>query len=138
MREAEAQAAWLAVARAPIRPMPTAMIGALAVRGVYLRRAIEREGIPTLETWPAGVLTQMTGDGAVKRSSSTDPQAYVAWATQAMDGRVRTMRDDMDGPDEVDAVAAGLAGWLHATDAGCEHVGSVETGFICVPTVAAR
>ena len=109
--------------------MPTAMLGALAVRGRYLHRAVEREGIATLETWPAGTLLQLAPRGAVKPSSSKDPGSYTRWARTQLEPHITADWVAVEGPDDVDAIAAAYAGWRHLTGTGCLHVGEPP---ICV------
>lgn len=135
-RGADRTAAWRAAGHPETAPMATAMLGGIAFRGIYLRRALERLGVPTLETWPKGVYRATAARDGVTAPPppSSEGDAYVAWATPLLRRRVAARWEEHGTPDRIDAVAAAYAGWVHLTRAedGCVHVGGRD-GFICVP-----
>jgi predicted nuclease with RNAse H fold len=134
IRPCEDPTTWATQTSIAARPMPTSLLGALAVRGAYLKRALDRVGLPALETWPAGTLLQLAGPGARKPSSSTDAAAYVGWARNVLAPRVTTDWAEVACADDVDAIAAAYAGWVHATGraGACQHLGAPDP--ICIPS----
>jgi predicted nuclease with RNAse H fold len=134
-READLAATWRDVGHSEKPPMPTAMLAAIAFRGIYLRRALERERITTLETWPKGVYRGLAADGGHGAPPpSREHDGYVTWCRDLLSAVVDATWAEHATPDRIDAVAAGYAGWVHETGAprDCVHVGGID-GMICVP-----
>ena len=131
-RAADRAPAWVE-AGFTAHPMPTAMLGALAFRGIYLRRALERAGLTVIETWPRGVFLSLgpSRPGSWP-SSSSEPDAYLAMATESLAPHLDLVDQPTD-PDDADALAAGLAAWMHTTTEVHRHIGD-EEGSICVCT----
>jgi predicted nuclease with RNAse H fold len=135
MRAADLVANWRRAGHMERPPMPTAMIAAIAFRGIYLRRALERHAIEAVETWPKGVYRGLAADGDHGAPPpSRDRAGYVAWCGTLLSTVVDADWDEHATPDRIDAVAAGYAAWIHATgiDGGCVHIGGID-GVICVP-----
>lgn len=134
-RPADRSAPWTA-AGYTASPMPTAMLGAITFRGVYLRRALERAGVSVLETWPRGVFLSLDPGREPLPSSSREPEAYVAAGTERL-RRHLEIDGELASPDDVDAVACALAAWHHVTTDAPVHLGDDEAS-ICLCTTAAR
>lgn len=131
-RAADLAASWRDVGHVEKPPMPTAMIAAIAFRGIYVRRALERLGIGSVETWPKGVYRGLAASGDHgPPPPSRDEEGYVSWCRCLLSTVVDADWDEHTTPDRIDAVAAGYAAWVHTTGA-CVHVGGID-GSICVP-----
>jgi predicted nuclease with RNAse H fold len=128
-RPADRAALWTGAGHA-VSPMPTAMLGAITFRGVYLRRALERAGLAVVETWPRGVLASLEPDAAALPSSSADEGAYLTAATERL-GAHLDLGDDLVTAHDIDAAACALAGWHHVQAAEPVHVGDEEAS-ICL------
>lgn len=133
-RPADRAAVWTA-AGYTASPMPTAMLGAITFRGIYLRRALERAGMSVVETWPRGVFLSLDPASEPLPSSSRDPAAYVVAASERL-RRHLDLDGELTSPDDVDAVACALAAWHHETTDAPVHLGDDEAS-ICLCTTDA-
>ena len=128
-RAADRAALWTGAGHT-VSPMPTAMLGAITFRGVYLRRALERAGLEVVETWPRGIYESLDPDAPPLPRVSEDEAAYVAGAVL----RLRSHIDLPEGalsPHDADAVACALAMWHHVQTDMPVHVGDDEAS-ICL------
>lgn len=97
---------WSAAGYVSAHPLPPARLGALAFRGIYLRRALERAGNEVVEAWPRGVYMALEAQGSSTLSGSTEePEAYLAGATALLAPRLE-FDSLLSTTDEVYAVAA--------------------------------
>lgn len=120
-------------ARFTSSPMSTAILGALTMRGIYLRRSLEHEGVTVIETWPRGVYMSLKPDAQNALPGSSGAQErYVATMLAALSDHV-DVADDIANADEVDAVAVALAAWSHDTTDEPRHLGGPD-GEICLCT----
>ena len=79
--------------------MPTAMLAAIAFRGIYLARKLRERGYEVIETYPRASLRAL---GAME-TSKKDPARAAAVLSKRVEGVATS------DPDELDAIAAALA-----------------------------
>lgn len=87
--------------------MPTAMLAAIAFRGIYLARMLRERGVVVIETYPRAVFRAL----GVGETSRLNPTA----ARRALTNRISGVTTSQ--PDELDAIAAALAAAEYATRA---------------------
>lgn len=129
-RSCDGQVPWSAAGYLS-NPMPTAMLGAITFRGIYLRRALERAGIEVVEAWPRGVYMALGANGSDPLpGSSKESDAYLADASALIAPRFQ-FDSPLATPHDVDAIAAGLAAWGHATAPQPTHMGDEASICLC-------
>jgi predicted nuclease with RNAse H fold len=140
-RAVDGRAAWVARGYETKAPMPTAMIAALAFRGIYLRRLFRRHGFErVIETWPIGVYRALERAGDSQAARKTDD----AWRRRQLE----TVLDGLPGHrsagklsrDALDAVAAAYAAWCRA-EGRADRIAvpdAEDEGEIWIPRVPAR
>jgi predicted nuclease with RNAse H fold len=140
-RALDGRAAWVARGYETKAPMPTAMIAALAFRGIYLSRLFRRHGFKrVIETWPMGVYRALERAGDSRSARKTDD----AWRRH----QLQTVLDGVPGRrsagklsrDALDAVAAAYAAWCRAEGRADRIAASdaEDEGEIWIPRVPAR
>jgi predicted nuclease with RNAse H fold len=114
-RALDGRAAWVARGYETKEPMPTAMIAAVAFRGIYLRRLLRRHGFDrVIETWPMGVYRALERASDSRVAPATDD----AWRRRQLQKVVDGVPGDRSAGklsrDSLDAVAAAYAAWCRA------------------------
>jgi predicted nuclease with RNAse H fold len=138
-RALDGRAVWVARGYETKAPMPTAMIAALAFRGIYLTRLFRRHGFErVIETWPMGVYRALERAGGSRVASKTDD----VWRRR----QLQTVLDGVPGHrsagklsrDALDAVAAAYAAWCRA-EGRAERIAAPDAedeGEIWIPRAA--
>ena len=123
-RALDARATWVARGYEMKEPMATAMLAAVAFRGIYLRRLLRRRGLTrVIETWPMGVYRSL-GTDAARTARATDDGWRHRQLQTAVDGLPDVRSATRLSRDGLDAVAAAYAAW-------CRAVGRAEA--VAVP-----
>jgi predicted nuclease with RNAse H fold len=120
------------------RPMPMVMVAAIAFRGIFLKRLLEREDIRVIETWPAGAFRRIQGVDE-PASSRLDAATRARLVLKCVDDPGQQLQQQGLPLDVLDAVAAALAAWGDATGRShrVEVDGWLDEGSIVLPQVAA-
>jgi predicted nuclease with RNAse H fold len=95
-------------------PMPTVMVAAIAFRGIYLRRRLERSGLRVIETWPMGVYRALEKRASRGHERSLSVATRVGLLAEVISGTALIDVSD-DSRHQADAVAAAYAAWCFAT-----------------------
>lgn len=130
---------WKAAGHTEKPPMPTVMVAGIALRAIYLRRLLEREGLEVIETWPMGVYRVIA-----RRTGDLGEDTGDVWRRELLESRVRDVqRVDAEGfrgslRDRLDAVAAAYAAWSKLQGKGCAVSSEADPseGAIWVPDPA--
>ena len=136
-RAIDARAIWVARGYEMKEPMATAMIAAVAFRGIYLRRLLRRHGFTrVIETWPMGVYRSL-GTDAARTARTTDDGWRHRQLRAVVDGLPGNRSVAKLGRDGLDAVAAAYAAWCRAVGrADAVAVpGAQDEGQIWIPRV---
>jgi predicted nuclease with RNAse H fold len=140
-RVLDGRAAWVARGYETKAPMPTAMIAALAFRGVYLSRLFRRHGFErVIETWPMGVYRALERASDSRVARKTD-DAWRQRQLQAVLDGVPSRRSAVKlSRDSLDAVAAAYAAWCGAAGRADRIAApdAEDEGEIWIPRAPAR
>lgn len=133
-RQLERVESWRDVSATMKPPMPMVMIAAIAFRAIYLRRALEREELRVIETWPMGVyrVLQASSGGDFDARKPLPGLTRQELLSEAVDGIEQV---DTTSVDALDAAAAAYAAWCKVTGAAKRiFVGEFEDeGEIWIP-----